>query len=108
MERVAALVRRPVVMAADLGFLDDGRPPPQTDWLSGTMPEAVARLEREMIVRALAATEGNRTQAAQGLGIRRQLLHEKIGRYGLDSSAKRTEAVRNEDGNPPAQPDKLS
>ena len=107
MERVAALVRRPTVTAIDLRFLGDSRPVPDTDWLSGTMPDSVSRLEREMIVRALAATEGNRTQAAERLGIRRQLLHEKIGRYGLDSSAKRTEAVRNEDDNPPAHSDKL-
>jgi len=107
MERVAGLVRRPTVTAIDLRFLGDSRPVPDTDWLSGTMPDSVSRLEREMIVRALAATEGNRTQAAERLGIRRQLLHEKIGRYGLDSSAKRTEAVRNEDDNPPAHSDKL-
>jgi Na+/H+ antiporter NhaD/arsenite permease-like protein len=54
------------------------------------MPESVSRLEREMIVRALAATEGNRTQAAERLGIRRPLFHEKIGRCSLESSAKRT------------------
>ena len=107
MERVAALVRRPIVSAADLGFLDDTRPISATDWLLGTMPEAVNRLEREMISRALVAAGGNRTQAAERLGIRRQLLHEKIARYGLDSSAKRTEAVRNEDDNSPVQPDKL-
>jgi two-component system NtrC family response regulator len=102
MERVAALVRRPVVTATDLGFLDDSRPFADADWLSGTMPEAVSRLEREMIARALVASSGNRTQAADALGIRRQLLHEKIARYGLDPSAKRTEAVREEDaGQPP-------
>jgi DNA-binding NtrC family response regulator len=106
MERVAALVRHPIVAAADLGFLDDTRPVPATDWLSGTMPEAVARLEREMISRALVAAGGNRTQAAERLGVRRQLLHEKIGRYGLDSSAKRTEAVRDEDGGSSGASDK--
>ena len=106
MERVATLVRRPVVTATDLGFLGDSRPVADIDWLSGTMPEAVRPVEREMIVRALAATDGNRTQAAEALGIRRQLLHEKIGRYGLDSSRKRTENVRNEDDEPPTELDK--
>jgi two-component system NtrC family response regulator len=56
MERVAALVRQPIVTAADLQFLDQGRVFDDTDWLSGTMPEAVVRLEREMISRALSAT----------------------------------------------------
>jgi DNA-binding NtrC family response regulator len=102
MERVAALVRQPIVTAADLRFLDQGRVYGDTDWLSGTMPEAVIRLEREMISRALVAAGGNRTQAAERLGIRRQLLHEKIARYGLDPSPKRTEGVRNGDDSPPA------
>jgi DNA-binding NtrC family response regulator len=107
MERVAALVRRPIVTAGDLRFLDDSRPISDTDWLSGTMPEAVIRLEREMISRALVAAAGNRTQAAERLGIRRQLLHEKITRYGLDPSAKRTDTVRNGDDSPPAASDNL-
>jgi DNA-binding NtrC family response regulator len=93
MERVSALVRRSVVTAADLGFLSDRAVPLDTDWLAGTLPEAVARLETEMISRALAASGGNRAQAAERLGIRRQLLYEKIARYGLDTSAKRTAAV---------------
>jgi two-component system NtrC family response regulator len=97
MERVAALVRRPTVSAADLGFLGESRPFSDEDWLSGTMPEAVIRLEREMISRALIASSGNRTQAAERLGIRRQLLHEKLARYGLEPSANRTERVREED-----------
>jgi DNA-binding NtrC family response regulator len=89
MERVAALVRQPIVVAADLLFLDQDRSDGNIDWLSGTLPDAMARLEREMIERALQASNGNRTQAAAKLGIRRQLLHEKIARYGLDVSEKR-------------------
>jgi DNA-binding NtrC family response regulator len=99
MERVSALVRRSVVTAADLSFLSDRAVPLDTDWFAGTLPEAVARLETEMISRALAASHGNRAQAAERLGIRRQLLYEKIARYGLDTSAKRTTAVPDEDTN---------
>jgi DNA-binding NtrC family response regulator len=98
-ERVSALVRRSVVTGADLGFLSDRAAPLDTDWLGGTLPEAVARLETEMISRALAASHGNRAQAAERLGIRRQLLYEKIARYGLDTSAKRTTAIPDEDTN---------
>jgi two-component system NtrC family response regulator len=96
-ERVGALVRRPVVTAADLGFLSECAVPLDTDWLAGTLPEAVARLEAEMISRALAAVGGNRAQAAERLGIRRQLLYDKIARYGLDTSVKRTTGVPDED-----------
>jgi len=97
MERVTALVRKPVVTAADLAFLGQSGLSSGTDWLSGTLPEAVVRLEREMISRALAASGGNRAQAAERLGIRRQLLYDKIARYGLDASENRTEGVREPD-----------
>ena len=52
-----------------------------------------------MISRALAAAGGNRSQAAERLGIRRQLLYERIARYGLDMSANRMANVANEDTN---------
>ncbi|HJU20544.1 MAG TPA: sigma-54 dependent transcriptional regulator [Stellaceae bacterium] len=97
MERVAALVRQPVVVAADLAFLGDNRASAPADWLAGTLPEAVARLERAMIARALAAAGGNRAQAAERLGIRRQLLYDKIARYGLSASENRTAAVPDAD-----------
>jgi two-component system NtrC family response regulator len=99
MERVGALVRRSIVTAADLSFLSGRGVPPDTDWLAGTLPEAITRLETAMISRALAASGGNRAQAAERLGIRRQLLYEKIARYGLDKSAKRTPGVPDADTN---------
>jgi len=97
MERAAVLVRRPVVTAADLDFLNTSGALPNTDWLGGTLPEAVARLEAEIIRRALVLADGNRARAAERLGIRRQLLYDKIARYGLDESAKRTDDVPKED-----------
>ena len=91
MTRAATLVRRPVIGAADLGFLTAGSDDPgpgaePADWLAGTLPEAVERVEIAMIRRAMAAAGGNRTQAAERLGIRRQLLYQKLARYGLDAS----------------------
>jgi DNA-binding NtrC family response regulator len=83
MERVAVLARRPVVDAADLGFLVGSPLASPADWLEGTLPEAVERLERAMITRALTTCGGNRTEAARVLGIHRQLLYEKIRRLGL-------------------------
>jgi DNA-binding NtrC family response regulator len=99
MERAAVLARRDVLMAEDLTFLHT--PPteagPAMDWLSGDLPGAVARLEMAMIRRALDAAGGNRAHAARQLNIHRQLLYEKLRRYGLDASANRTEPVSNPD-----------
>ncbi len=110
MIRAATLVRRPVIAAADLAFLEApssagaGSP---ADWLGGTLPEAVAQLELEMIRRALAATGGNRAAAAERLGIRRQLLYQKLARYGLDVSPNGTDAVPDADAVPEVPDGKL-
>ncbi|NPD65734.1 sigma-54-dependent Fis family transcriptional regulator [Lichenicola cladoniae] len=95
MQRVIALVRRPVIEAEDLRFL--GQVPTPTaepvDWLAGDLETAVARLEAEMIRRALARSGGNRAEAARQLGIHRQLLHAKLRRQGGEPSGNRTEGV---------------
>ena len=94
MERVAAMVRRPSVAGPDLNFLDLGFGVPNGEGrIDDSLPGAVARLEIDMIRRALAAAGGNRAQAAEKLGIRRQLLYDKIARYGLESSELRTAYV---------------
>ena len=46
-------------------------------------PLALEGLEKEAIVRALAASSGNRRRAAQALGIGLRTLYEKLKRYGL-------------------------
>lgn len=97
MERVAALVRHPVLTVADFDFLRGENRERQFDWLDGDLPTAVARLEAAMIRRALAACGGNRSEAAQQLNINRQLLYTKMRRYGLEASEKLTEAVANKD-----------
>jgi DNA-binding NtrC family response regulator len=87
MQRVNALVRRSIISASDLSFLNvvqEGAD--AVDWLSGDLPTAVSRLEAAMIRRALVASKGNRTDAARALGIHRQLLHTKMQRYGLEAS----------------------
>ncbi len=93
MERVAALVRQLVVAAADLDFLAAPAEPAldAADWLAGDLPTALARLEAEMIRRALIASRGNRAEAARRLGIHRQLLHTKLAR--LEASGIRTAPV---------------
>jgi two-component system NtrC family response regulator len=97
MERAAALAGGPVIDAIDLDFLHTTAPA-ETDWLAGDLPAAVARLEAAMIRRALDAAGGNRAEAARRLNIHRQLLYEKMRRYGLEASENRTDAVGNADG----------
>ena len=96
MERVAAMVRQPVITGADLAFLGSAEEPGQ-DWLDGDLPGAVARLEAAMIAKALEATGGNRSEAARRLNIHRQLLHTKIRQYGLELSGRRTGEVVSRD-----------
>ncbi|MEO9188618.1 MAG: sigma-54 dependent transcriptional regulator [Acetobacteraceae bacterium] len=93
MERIAAMLRQPVVVATDLGFLTPFPDAEAADWLDGDLPGAVARLETAMIRKALEASDGNRSEAARRLDIHRQLLHAKIRLYGLELSGKRTGSV---------------
>jgi DNA-binding NtrC family response regulator len=50
----------------------------------GTLKDRVAALERQLIKEALERAGGNRTKAADELGIYRQLLYAKIKEYGLE------------------------
>ncbi len=85
MERVAVLARHAMLGAEDFAFLTaPAVSTVATDWLGGDLPAAVARLEEEMIRRALAGAAGNRADAARRLGIHRQLLYEKMKRYGVE------------------------
>jgi len=84
-------MRRAAVLAADRGHIlpDDlglrsapgGAPGRAPD--GGTLAEQVTALERRVIRAALSAEGGNRTRAARRLGLSRQGLLNKMGRYGL-------------------------
>jgi two-component system response regulator AtoC len=50
----------------------------------GSFKDRVAGLERELIREALERAGGNRTKAAEDLGIYRRLLYAKIKEYGLE------------------------
>lgn len=99
MERCQALVRHPVIGAADLdgnlalpypladahtaGHGDAAAALPG-DWFDIELPVAVERLERLLIEQALQRAQGNRAETARRLGIHRQLLYRKLAQYGLD------------------------
>lgn len=58
-----------------------------SDDLPGTLREAVAALEREMIAKAIQTHAGRMDAAAEALGIGRRTLNEKIVKLGLDKEA---------------------
>ena len=86
MERVTALARGPLVTADDLVFLM-AAPAAQVGiadaLLDLPLPEAIERLERASIERALRASSGNRAETARKLGISRQSLYTKLAAYKL-------------------------
>jgi two-component system, NtrC family, response regulator AtoC len=47
--------------------------------------ETVKELEKQLIIRALKEAEGNRTLAAQRIGMSRRTLHRKLHEYHLES-----------------------
>jgi DNA-binding NtrC family response regulator len=50
---------------------------------SATFKEAVESLEKRLIAEALSRNGGNRSKAAEELGIYRRLLYAKMREYGL-------------------------
>ncbi len=55
-----------------------------------TLPEAVEALERRMIADGLRAAKGNKTRAAEALGISRRNLIRKVQAYGLEDVGRKT------------------
>ena len=54
-----------------------------------TLPEAVEALERKMIAEGLRAAKGNKTRAAEKLGISRRNLIRKVQSYGLEDAGRK-------------------
>jgi DNA-binding NtrC family response regulator len=85
-ERAGALASGEIIDVTDLPDAVQNPPPasapPGTERL--TLREAVARLERQMITRALEETDGNRSEAARRLGIARAQLYAKLQEFGIE------------------------
>ncbi len=83
-ERAAVLNEKPLLEPQDLNAV-----PPRREAERGsggeasTLGEIVERAERQAIVEALQATNGNRRAAAERLGVSLRTLFYKIERYGL-------------------------
>ncbi|MFB1485338.1 sigma-54-dependent transcriptional regulator [Corallococcus sp. RDP092CA] len=72
--------------ALDLELLPGGASPPAPQPASnagGTLREQLDAHERALILAALAASKGQRTEAARALGIGRATLHDKLRKHGL-------------------------
>jgi two-component system NtrC family response regulator len=100
-ERACVLTRGDIIDAGDIDVSGGPEQPPiGASLLETDLPSAVAKLEETMIRKALAASDGNRTEAARRLNINRQLLYTKMQRYGLtdgEVSGKTTHAVGKDD-----------
>lgn len=84
-ERMVVLARQSRLTVRDLPAhlrkgADEPRPPVVTPDMS------LNDAERTMIIKALETHGGNRTKAAQQLGISRRTLHRKLNEYGLRDS----------------------
>ncbi|MGH7768389.1 MAG: helix-turn-helix domain-containing protein, partial [Candidatus Binatia bacterium] len=83
LERVAVLAAGPTLSGADVKqfclttVLEES---------ADTEPVSLAEAERQAIERALAATGGNKTQAARILGITPKTLNAKLALYGPETA----------------------
>jgi len=68
----------------DLALLPDrGRAAPADERGPLALKDRVQAYERGLVVEALRAARGNRSEAARRLGVSRVTLHDKLKRYGL-------------------------
>lgn len=81
-ERFAMRARHGTARIGHCLMSDEDRPP-----VPPTLREAVAAFERKLIARALTDHEGRMEDAADGLGIGRRTLNEKIVKLGIDKEA---------------------
>ena len=78
LERAAILADGPLLRAEHI-WLD-----PEAEKPAATSGATLADLERDAIVRTLAAVDGNRRRAAEILDIGERTLYDKLKRYGID------------------------
>jgi two-component system response regulator AtoC len=69
--------------AADEAEAEEAASAGATNGDGGSFKDRVAALEKELIREALERADGNRTKAAEELGIHRSLLYAKVKEYGL-------------------------
>jgi two-component system response regulator AtoC len=90
-ERAVVLSRGQIITSRELPFGDheagegeDGEPGDDVKADSSFFKKSVAQFEKDLIMKALRDANGNRSKAAEMLGIYRRLLYAKIKEYGLE------------------------
>ncbi len=92
MARALVLARGPVIDRDDILLLAEGGINTTGHWtalapLQNGWKENMELLERALVERSLTAAQGNKSKAAEILGIHRRLLYEKLRQYGMENSA---------------------
>ena len=84
LERAVVIARDDTIKIADLPFSAavENRSGIR-DWRGGTLKDAMAFLEQEMVQQAMAETGNHQTRAARILGISERMLRYKLKKYGL-------------------------
>lgn len=88
-QRAVVVARGPLITAEDLPDVDSATTatagePRLAELLAMPMEQAVQELERILIRRALVKADGNKTEAARLLQIRRQQLYARMGELGIE------------------------
>ena len=84
-ERLMIMVPGDTIALSDLAFLD-GTPvaaPQQDAAAQESLHDARERFERDYILRALAAQQGNISRTAEVLGVERSNLYRKMRAFGI-------------------------
>jgi len=84
LERAVVIARGDTIETADLPFSAvEGNGAGNRNWKQGTLKDAMAFLEQEMVQDAMAETGNHQTRAARILGISERMLRYKLKKYGL-------------------------
>jgi two-component system nitrogen regulation response regulator NtrX len=94
-ERLMIMVPGDTITLGDLAFLDGGAVLTAEEPGAAPLPlhEARERFEREYILRALAAQNGNISRTADVLGVERSNLYRKMRAFGIAPARREEEAV---------------
>ena len=84
LERAVVIARGDHIETADLPFSEgDTHGAGKQNWNRGTLKEAMAFLEQEMVQNAMAETGNHQTRAARILGLSERMLRYKLKKYNL-------------------------
>jgi two-component system nitrogen regulation response regulator NtrX len=85
-ERLIIMVPGDTISLSDLGFLDSSAPAVHDGGVLMPLLEARDRFERDYILKALAAQQGNISRTADVLGVERSNLYRKMRAFGIAPS----------------------